>query len=94
MNQLSKMTGRDNLETGWPAMTKRHKRNPSLSDAQAAALTASVDELHRTLGPLMADLKPQCTDYVALIELSAALARVILQTTGDEPPWMEARVWK
>lgn len=75
-------------------MTKRPKRHPALTDTQAAALVASVADLHRDLVPLMAGLKPQCPDYVAIIELSAALARVVKQTTGDDPPWMAVRVWK
>jgi hypothetical protein len=67
-------------------MTKRPKRHPALTDAQAAALVASVAALHRDLVPLMADLKPQCPDYVAITDLSAALQRAVLQVTGDDPP--------
>lgn len=63
-----------------------------VSDAQAATLIESVGALDRSLVPLMADLKPQCADYQAIIELSAALAHVIRQTSGKEPPWMEPRV--
>lgn len=74
-------------------MTKRPKRRPALTEAQAAAMVASVADLHNDLVPLMAGLKPQCADYEAIIELSAALARVIRETTGDDPPWMAARVW-
>ncbi len=75
-------------------MTKRPKRHPALTDAQAAALIASVATLHNDLVPLMAGLKPQCPDYVAITDLSAALARAIRETTGDDPPWMAARVWR
>ena len=74
-------------------MTKRPKRRPALTEAQATALVASVATLHGNLVPLMVALKPQCPDYVAITDLSAALARVIRETTGDDPPWMAARVW-
>ncbi|MBU4531244.1 MAG: hypothetical protein KUA43_13860 [Hoeflea sp.] len=75
-------------------MAKRPKRSPALTDAQTAALVASVANLHHDLVPLMAGLKPQSPDYVALVELSTALQQVIRQTTREDPPWMAPRVWK
>ncbi|KJS13703.1 MAG: hypothetical protein VR78_11065 [Hoeflea sp. BRH_c9] len=72
---------------------QRPKRRPALTDTQAAALVTSIAALHRDLVPLMAGLKPQCPDYQAIIELSAALQRAVRETTGDDPPWMTARVW-
>lgn len=75
-------------------MAKRHKRTPNLTDAQAAALTASVADLHSEITSMMTDVKPMSPHYVALIELSTALQRVIQQTTNEDPPWMAARVWK
>ena len=74
-------------------MTKRHKRHPALTDAQRAALIASAAALHRDLVLLMAALKPHCPDYVAISDLSAALALAVRRATGDDPPWMRERVW-
>lgn len=74
-------------------MAKRHKRSEQLRDGQTEILLEQVYALHEVLVPLLCDLKPQCDDYRAVLELHDALVSAIRKTTAEDPIWMQPRIW-
>lgn len=73
------------------AMPSRHKRRSKLFDSEAVQFVRDASEFHSKLNRYLHKLKPQDTQYKAILAVSEEVFRAVAVVSGETPPWAASR---